>query len=404
MLNKEIKLVSSSKLIGGILLIVGTSIGGGMLALPVSIAAVGFANSIFFLIVCWLIMTIGALLILEVNLRLPAGSNMVSMAKSTLGLPGQIIAWITYLFLLYTLLSAYISGGSDVFTGLLNRMNVDLPNWATALSFTLLFSLVVYAGISAVDYVNRGLMFGKLGIYLLLVIIISPHININSLKGGSAQAITGSLMILITSFGFASIVPSLRDYFKDDIKTLRKIIILGSLIPLVCYIVWDAVIMGVVERDGDNGLLALMTSEHATSGLTDALSSVVHSAWITGFFGFFTSICMITAFLGVSIGLFDFLADGLTLKKTGLQGKWVLALTFIPPLAIVLIDPGIYLHALSYAGVCCVILLLLLPSLMTWQARKLDGENALQIVPGGNVTLILITMIAVCLLLIAIAA
>lgn len=394
--------MSNSKFIGGILLIVGTSIGGGMLALPVSTAEVGFTNSIFFLVMCWLIMTIGALLILEVNLRLPAGSNMVSMAKSTLGLPGQIVAWIAYLLLLYTLLSAYISGGSDVMNGLLQKIDINLPSWSTTLLFTSIFSLIVYGGIRAVDYVNRGLMFGKLGVYILLVIIISPHINPSFLNGGSSKAITGSLMILVTSFGFASIVPSLREYFQDDTATLRKVILLGSLVPLICYIIWDAVIMGVVERDGTAGLMALMSSDHATSGLTDALSGVVHSQWITGFFGFFTSICMITAFLGVSIGLFDFLADGLSLKKNGLQGKSTLLLTFGPPLAVVLINPGIYIHAFSYAGICCVVLLLLLPSAMTWRARKIDSSASLQIVPGGNITLGCVSLIAIFLLMLAV--
>ena len=394
--------MANSKLIGGILLIVGTSIGGGMLALPVSTAAAGITNSIVFLIFCWLVMTVGALLLLEVNLRLPPGSNMVSMAKATLGLPGQIIAWITYLFLLYTLLAAYISGGSDVFNGLLHKAHVDLPNWITSLLFTSLFSFIIYSGIRAVDYVNRGLMFGKLGIYLILVVIISPHINIPTLSGGSLKAITGSLMILVTSFGFASIVPSLREYFDDDIRTLRKVIVLGSLIPLVCYILWEAVIMGVVQRDGSDGLLALLDSDHATSGLTDALSGAVHSKWITGFFGFFTSICMITAFLGVSLGLFDFLADGLKLKKSGQQGISILALTFLPPLAVVLTNPGIYLQALSYAGVCCVILLLLLPTVMAWRGRKTDtGENMI-IIPGGNVSLTIVGIIAVILLTLAI--
>ncbi|WP_058523709.1 amino acid permease [Legionella birminghamensis] len=393
--------MTNSKLLGGILLIVGTSIGGGMLALPVSTAEVGFSNSIFFLILCWLIMTVGAFLILEVNLRLPAGSNMVSMAKSTLGLPGQIIAWITYLFLLYTLLAAYISGGSDVLNGILARLGIAFPSWLTSLLFTFVFSLVVYAGIRAVDYVNRGLMFGKLGVYLLLIAIISPHVDVSSLNGGSARAITGSLMILVTSFGFASIVPSLRDYFEEDISALRRVILYGSLIPLACYILWDAVIMGVVARDGEEGLLSLMTNEHATSGLTNALSNAVHSQWITGFFGFFTSICMVTAFLGVSIGLFDFLADGLSLKKSGLQGKGTLALTFVPPLFVVLINPGIYLHALGYAGVCCVILLLLLPAVMTWRARQIDGTNSLKIVPGGNLMLGLVALTAIFLLSIA---
>jgi tyrosine-specific transport protein len=396
--------VLNSKLIGGILLIVGTSIGGGMLALPVSTAEVGFTNSLFFLIFCWLIMTAGALLVLEVNLRLPPGSNMISMAKSTLGLPGQIIAWITYLFLLYTLLAAYISGGSDVFSNILHKAHIDLPTWLTPIIFTALFSLVVYKGIRSVDYVNRGLMFGKLGVYILLVAIISPHVSPAGLVGGSARAFTGTLMILVTSFGFASIVPSLRDYFEDDIKTLRKVILFGSLIPLSCYIIWDAVIMGVISREGDNGLIALMSSEHATSGLTEALNQSVQNQWISGFFGFFTSICMVTAFLGVSLGLFDFLADGLHFKKAGLQGKYTLALTFLPPLAVVLVNPGIYLHALSYAGICCVILLLLLPSIMAWRGRKicLLAPTESHMIPGGTPSLSIIGLIATGLLVIAI--
>lgn len=389
----------NSKFIGGLLLIVGTSIGGGMLALPVSTAEVGFTNSLVFLVLCWLVMTLGALLILEVNLRLPAGSNMVSMARHTLGLPGQIVAWCAYLVLLYALLAAYISGGSDVLHGLLQQAGLDVPEWLTSMVFTGVFSLVVYGGIRSVDYVNRGLMFGKLGVYLLLVIIISPHASLATLSGGSMRAITGSLMILITSFGFASIVPSLREYFHDDVPALRRVILLGSLVPLTCYIMWDAVIMGTVQREGSSGLLALMSNEHATSGLTQALSAAVHSSLISGFFGFFTSICMITAFLGVSIGLFDFLADGLTLKKTGLQGKSTLALTFLPPLAIVLINPGIYLHALSYAGICCVILLLLLPSLMAWSARREEQTDVIRLVPGGNMTLSILALIAILVLL-----
>lgn len=390
--------MQKSKFLGGILLIVGTSIGGGMLALPVSTAEVGFGNSIFFLILCWLIMTVGALLILEVNLRLPAGSNIISMAKSTLGLPGQIIAWVCYLLLLYALLAAYISGGSDVFNGLLQAANLSAPSWLTSLLFTGLFGLVVYGGIRSVDYVNRGLMFGKLGVYLLLILIISPHVDLSHLSGGKIQAIQGSLMILIASFGFASIVPSLREYFNDDVKALRKAILWGSLIPLGCYILWIGVIMGVVAREGDQGLLALINNPQVTSGLTTALKSTVHSSWINGFFGFFTSICMVTAFLGVSIGLFDFLADGLNLKKTGLQGKSTWMLTFLPPLAIVLIKPGIYLTALSYAGMCCVILLLLLPSMMAWRARRTDGSTALPLVPGGNMVLMAIALSAIFLL------
>lgn len=388
-----------SKLIGGVLLIVGTSIGGGMLALPVALATVGVTNSIIFLFFCWLIMTLGALLILEVNLFFPSGSNIITMAKGTLGLPGQIVAWIICLFLLYTLLAAYISGGSDMLQSLLAQVNINLPDWLTSTIFTVLFGAVIYSGIHAVDYLNRSLMFGKLGIYVLLVLIISPHIKFTNFGNGSLTAITGSLMVLITSFGFASIVPSLRSYFAEDVHLLRKAIILGSLVPLLCYIIWLIVIMGTVDRQGDHGLIALMHSEHTTSGLTAALGDAVNNQWIHGFFEFFASICMLTAFLGVSLGLFDFLADGFKLKKKGKQGVMVFGLTFIPPLIIVLINPGVYLRALNYAGICCVLFLLLLPIVMAWRGRKIISmEGRMIFVPGGQLGLFFMGCIGIIIL------
>jgi tyrosine-specific transport protein len=276
--------VSISKFVGGLLLIVGTSIGGGMLALPIATAQAGFMHSIIFLILCWAIMTSGALLVLEVNLRLPAGSNMVTMAKTTLGLPGQIIAWITYLFLLYSLLAGYISGGSDVLGVILSKSNIHISDNLNPLIFTTVFAYIVYSGIRAVDYVNRGLMFGKLGVYLLLIIIISPHVTLSKLQTGDVSTISKSVMILITSFGFATIVPSLRDYFKGDIVILRRLIVLGSFIPLVCYILWDAVIMGSLDHQGTYGLLNLASSKHAISGLADALKHAANNPWINGFY------------------------------------------------------------------------------------------------------------------------
>lgn len=389
----------NSKVIGGILLIVGTSIGGGMLALPISTAPAGFTSAAVFLIFSWLIMTLGALLILEVTLRLPPGSNMITMAKSTLGVPGQIATWGVFLMLLYTLLSAYISGGTDIFHGLLQKAHITIPNWLTSILFTFIFSLIIYAGIRTIDYVNRFLMFSKLGLYCLLLLLTYKHIDRALLHGGDFLAIRGSMMLLVTSFGFATIVPSLRDYYKSDIKTLRFVILIGSLIPLVCYLGWIAVIMGIVPKQGSQGLLSIMQSTDAISQLTNALNTLMQNAWFTTFFAIFTSICMLTAFLGVSLGLYDFLADGFKLQKSGHQGKTVLALTFLPPLTIVLVQPGIYLHALQYAGTLCVILLLLFPVMMAWQSRKLPNASAIpRLVPGGYPALIAIGVLTICLL------
>lgn len=390
-----------AKFIGGILLIVGTSIGGGMLALPVSNAATGFVGSSLFLFICWLLMTVGAFVILEVNLWLPRGTNMVSMAKATLGKPGEIFTWATYLLLLYALLSAYISGGSDVFQSLVDKTGLHLPQWLCAIVFVMIFGYVVIRGIKSVDYVNRGLMFSKLGVYLLLVVLIAPHISLPKLEGGHMKYVTGTIMVLVTSFGFATIVPSLRTYFKDDVRQLRRVIVIGSLIPLVCYIIWDAAIMGVVPRYGANGLVPLMHSAHATSGLTLSLESMISNHFVTDFFRFFTSICMLTAFLGVSLCTYDFLADGLKMERKGKQGLIVKAATFVPPLLVVVFYPGAFIHALAYAGILCIVLLVLLPISMAWRGRyKLNLDSQFK-VPGGKLLLAATALIGVAMIILS---
>lgn len=386
-----------SRFIGGILLIVGTSIGGGMLALPVANAATGYWQSSLFLFICWAFMTLGAFFILEANLYLPRGKNMISMASATLGKYGLLAAWVSYLCLLYTLLSAYVSGGADVLNNLLHKLGLHLNEWQASTLFTLLFGFIVYGGIHSVDYANRILMFGKLTVYFMLVVLIAPYIEQPHFAHGNIQYAAGSIMILITSFGFAIIVPNLRDYFDDDVKQLKKVILIGSLIPLICYVAWDAVIIGSLPSGGDNGLESLMNNPHTTSALASLLSEKIHSKTISALFNFFTSICMLTAFLGVSLCLYSFLADGLKLRGTRKHGVGLFILTFAPPLILVLFYPGAYIHALGYAGIFCIILLLLLPALMCYFGRRKYSSPFL--VPGGKVSQLAVIIAATILLI-----
>lgn len=359
------------KLLGCILLIVGTSIGAGMLALPIVTAQLGFIGSIILLFSMWFVMTAGALLILEVNLWLPQNSNLVSMAKTTIGPLGQIIAWLSTLLLLYSLLCAYIAGGSDLFHNLLLLTRIDVPLWLAAIVFTILFGFIVYLGIHIVDYVNRGLMFVKLGAYLLLILLLLPLVNSVKLLMMNVTELTSltAITVTITSFGYAVMVPSLRIYFSGNIKKLKTAIIVGSFIPLVCYIFWDMVIMGIIPLDGPQSLMTILHSTNSTSGLVNILNAAADHSSVTFFVKVFTSICILTSFLGVALSLTDFLADGLQLEKIGTNKIYIHLLTFLPPLIITLFFPGIFIKALQYAGIYCIILLVLLPAWMAWNGR-----------------------------------
>jgi len=87
-----------NRLLGAILLVSGTTIGAGMLALPVITGLAGFIPAILIMTAIWLFMMLTAFYLLEVNLRIKDESNLISMMHKTLGRPGEIISWIVYLF------------------------------------------------------------------------------------------------------------------------------------------------------------------------------------------------------------------------------------------------------------------------------------------------------------------
>jgi tyrosine-specific transport protein len=356
----------NTKMLGGILLIVGTSIGGGMLALPMATAAGGFMHASLLFLGVWAVTVVAAFLLLEVNLALPEGTNMVSMAKKTLGPLGQVITWLFYLLLLYALICAYIAAGGDLLHSVMTTLHIQLSSRVSAVCFALLFATVVFFGIRVVDITNRFLMSFKLAAYVALVFFIDPHVRWPELLLGRVHLLWPAVLVAVTSFGYSVIIPSLRSYFDSDVKQLRRVLAIGSLIPLVCYLLWDLAVQGSVPHAT---LQQIAASPHAISYLTAVLSLEVHSRWLSYLVHFFTYVCVTTSFLGVSLCMTDFLTDGLQWRKQGWQRWCVMCLTYLPPLLIVMLYPNAFVKALAYAGLFCVVLLMLLPGLMCWQLR-----------------------------------
>lgn len=388
-----------SKMLGGILLIVGTTIGGGMLALPIVTAQAGFFGATALLIAGWMIMTFSAFLLLEVSMWMPMNSNIILMAKNTLGKWAEIVAWVCFLVLFYCLLAAYISAGTDVLHGLLAAAGFQASLNLGAVLFTLVFGLIVFKGIKTIDYTNRGLMFIKLIAFGLLVFCISSHIDLTRYNTGQLKYLAPALTVVITSYGFSTLIPSLRSYFHNDLQQLRKVILIGSLIPLACYIAWIAVVFGSLPHEGEYSVMSLVTSDHSTLALTQALIHHLENSSITTLTRLFTSVCVVTSFLGVSLCVVDFLADGFRLEKQGMKNIFLHVITFVPPLVIAVLFPAAFVAGLSYAGICIAILIILFPALMVWNGRYRKKIEASYQVVGGKLPVILVMLIAIGIIL-----
>jgi tyrosine-specific transport protein len=387
------------KMIGCVLMIIGTIVGAGMIALPLATSESNFQTTFIIMMFSWIIMTIGAFAILEVNLWFPSGAHLISMVDKTLGKHVKVITWIVYLLLLYSALSAYLSGMGDILHGLLQSAHINLARSLSTVLALLILGTVVVRGVSTVDIVNRNLMTIKLFSYVVLVFAIAPHISFSYLKAGNYTSNTTALMVIITSFAFSFIVPTIRAYLESDLKKLKQVIMWGSASALIIYLLWAACVQGLLPRTGDLGLIGISHSSEPNGLLMKSITAIMKDGFFSGFIKIFMSICMITSFFGVSLGLTDFIADGLQYNKKGLEGVKIYALTFLPPFILVLFSPGIFIKALSYVGFFCIYLLVLLPMMMLYQGRYKKSLQGKLIVPGGKILIIIIGIIAVALLL-----
>jgi tyrosine-specific transport protein len=336
--------------------------------------------------------TIGSLFILEICLRLPRGSNLISMARDTLGLPGQVLTSLFFLLMLYCIMCVYISGGTDLVHSIWQSLHVSIYPGISAILFVLILGSIVWHGIRLVDQTNRALMAGKMVVYFLLVLFLVPSVHIKNLPAGEFQALSGAIMPAIFSFGYAIIIPSLCCYLENNVKQLRLAVLIGSFVPLLCFVIWNYAVQGTMSQAQ---LVSISQSGQVVSQLNAGLSSI-GNPWVTTITHLFTTICLLTAFLAVSLSLSDVISNGIN--------KWLIyAFTFLPPLAIVLFRPYIFITAIQYAGILVVALSILLPTLMVWKSRRNSAlnKNSQYRVWGGNVTVLGMLLLSVALLFFA---
>lgn len=84
--------MTQSKLLGSTLIIAGTTIGAGMLALPLASAGIGFSTSLMIMLGLWMLMAFTALLMVEIHQYADKEATLHTLAKQILGDKGKWVA------------------------------------------------------------------------------------------------------------------------------------------------------------------------------------------------------------------------------------------------------------------------------------------------------------------------
>ena len=369
-----------------------------MLAMPLATTGIGFTTALLLLLGLWLIMSYTALLLVEVYQHNDATMGLSSLACKYLGNPGRLVISVALPFLLYSLIAAYLAGGGEIISeSISSLLGLQLPSYVGILLFAIIGGGVVCFGTHSVDIINRCLFATKIFFLAAMLILMLPHVQeVNLLSMPVKQALLlSAIPIVFTSFGFHGSVPSIVSYLGGDTAKLRKVFIIGSAIPLLVYILWQVATIGTINS---NTFIGILAAESGLNGLLEAVKAVVGTARVEMVVRLFAALALATSFLGVALGLFDFLADFFKRKNTVSGRLQTGAITFFPPLLFALFYPKGFVIALGFAAIALSVLSLLLPALLARQTRKQHAEGYR--VAGGQLGLLLVFTLGIAIIVI----
>ena len=154
------------KNLGAIFLIAGTAVGAGILALPLSLSALGLLPSLALMVVVWGVVLVSAFVILELNLQLKKALPVGQLGLEISGRGAQQVGDIGLLFLMYSLLAAYIYAGGSLLEGLLSEIpGFEFSRQHSLAAYCVVGFLVLSLKIKGIDSLNRFLFCSLINIF-----------------------------------------------------------------------------------------------------------------------------------------------------------------------------------------------------------------------------------------------
>lgn len=382
---------------GAVALIVGTSIGSGILALPEKASPAGLIPSSISIVICWGFLLIEALLLIEINvsMRRKKGKedkgneleviSIRTMAQETLGDWGGTLASVVYVFLSYTSMIAYSSKSGEILFHLIN-----LPPPVSGFFFTSIFTLLIcIGGTQATDQVNQLLTTSMIGLLVAIEVLAVTFGGWSGLKGsGDWGKVPATIPVIIFSLVYHDLAPVLCAYLGSDLKRLRISVFLGSLVPLLGLIVWDAIALGLSAQ---------------ADQVVDPVELLMRVKWsgVSYMVEGFSLLAVGTSLIGTLLGFSEFFKEQLnslswnsTLTQT-LQKKPILpyelrkwwagnkisfasvAMAVIPSLFVSTTIPDAFSTATDIAGGYCMTMLYgVLPPAMAWTMHNKERDDA----------------------------
>lgn len=287
--------------------------------------------------------------------------GLIFMTERILGTRVARVVGVLYVVFHYTLLIAYIAEAG----GILSQVTL-MPGPVGPIVFTLLMGgFIAISRKAIVDMLNNCLFILVVITFLCLVGMGLPSVHTSNLSYQNYSVIGPTIPILLVALVFHNVVPTVCSTLQYHRRSICSAIAVGSLIPLVMFLLWNAVILGIVHD-----YAAVAHSDTPIDPVQILLdSNPTHSRALgKALIALFSEAAITTSFIGFVVGLMEFYADMFPGKSK--KDACLYALVLLPPMLVALGNPGIFLRALDAAGAYGITVLFgLLPVALTLKLR-----------------------------------
>ncbi|MDQ7729453.1 aromatic amino acid transporter [Halomonas sp. SpR8] len=366
---------------GGVCIVACVCVGAGMLGLPTAGAGAWMMWSTLALLATMLIMTLSGWMLLEALKHYDHRASFSTVTKDLLGKKASYFNNLMAYFVGGILLYAYITSAGLMISGV-----VSISNEVAAVIFVAIFSSFVLYSTKAVDKISVVLILFMVLSFVFGVFGLTFNVKPFNIFSNLSQEFRYFPYVLamfpaaLTSFGYHHTVASLRSYYKSE-ALAKKAILGGTLIALCLYLVWIFSVYGNLPRYQFGAVIAKGGNVDV---LLASLGGAIESERVANVISIFSAAAIFSSFVGVGLGVFDFLADlcGFENNRKGRMKTWIL--TFFPPLVLSLFFPFGFLIAIGYAGAAATVWTCIVPALLARKSRSLPKRESDFVAPGGN--------------------
>jgi tyrosine-specific transport protein len=343
-------------------MITGTTIGIGILGLPIKTGLAGVVPSLVATIVVWVVM-LGTGWILARGIIASNDSTMdvSTLVHQKLGLSGTVMTVIGYLVLIYGIITAHLAGGGEVLSVLTGGV---LSVNSAILVFFVIATFIAILGVEWVEKINSFLMAGLLLCFCVILYEATKLVDVARFAHQDWTFVSATIPIIVCAQTYQLIVPSICRMLNNKPVAVKKALVIGTFIPLVINSLWILTVVGALPLagEGDNTIFAAFQKGQPA---TVPLAAVLHSRAVSRFALIFSMVVLVSSYVLQSTAVIGFFEDLLPAGPGRRRWLTSVVLGFSPPLAVVFLYPDIFLKALDLIGGGSIILLFgVIPALM----------------------------------------